>query len=162
MKFCFHPGNYTSQERPSAILFILPGSPFTSLAYQIYERIYWIADAILNIIYQLCGAFNFSILKKNYTPPYVLAIDIGSSSVKAALYDADANRISETEAQAGHELHTTSDGGAVKQPEHLIDDVESAVDVVLRNAGEMSAPRPGAASGPVRPLPLPDRRCQGG
>ena len=107
--------------------------------YQMCERIYCITDALFNSIYQPRGAFDFSILKKNYTPPYVLAIDIGSSSVKAALYDAEANRISETEAQTGHELHTTSDGGAVKQPEHLTDDVESVVDAVLRNAGEMSA-----------------------
>lgn len=67
--------------------------------------------------------------------PFVLAIDVGSSSVKAALYDAEANMVEGTLSQAGHELHTDVSGAAVEWPDHLLDAVEFVIDGVLDKAG---------------------------
>ena len=74
---------------------------------------------------------------KDYRQPFVLAVDVGSSSVKAALYDAGATLVEGTLSQAGHELHTDVSGGAVEWPDHVLDAVESAIDGVLKNAGPL-------------------------
>jgi gluconokinase len=74
----------------------------------------------------------------DYQRPYVLAIDIGSSSARATLYDARATRIEGTEAQVSHGLHTDDVGAAVEQPEHLVENVESVIDEALRQAGDAS------------------------
>lgn len=74
----------------------------------------------------------------DYQRPYVLAIDIGSSSARATLYDARARRIEGTEAQVSHGLHTDDDGAAVEQAEHLVENVEGVIDEALRQAGDAS------------------------
>ena len=82
-----------------------------------------------------------------YRRPFVLAIDVGSSSVKAALYDAEANMVEGTLSQSGHELHTDVAGAAVEWPDHVLHAVESAIDCVLKKvallgdemAGEIAA-----------------------
>ena len=66
--------------------------------------------------------------RAGYNPPLVLAIDVGSSSVKAALYDAQAHVVAGTEASQGHMLHATTDGAAEEIAEHR---VERVVDRVL-------------------------------
>ena len=93
----------------------------------------------MNCIGKPQGASKIPVLKNSYKQPYILTIDIGSSSVKAALYDADANRIQETEAQADRELENTSDGGAIRRPENLVADVEGIIDAVLGKAGDMAS-----------------------
>ena len=74
----------------------------------------------------------------NYEPPLVLALDVGSSSVKAALYDAQARVVQGTEARRAHLLHATSDGAAEDVAEHVIERVERVVDAVLERAGDAS------------------------
>ena len=72
---------------------------------------------------------------RKYKTPFVLAVDVGSSSVKAAVYDADANLVDGTLSQAGHELHTYVSGAAVEWPGHLLEAIESTIDSVLEKAG---------------------------
>ncbi len=68
----------------------------------------------------------------------VLTIDIGSSSVRAAIYDGNANRLPGLEAQLGHELVTSPDGGVVADAEHIASLVGEALDRVLAAAGDVA------------------------
>ena len=70
--------------------------------------------------------------------PLVLTIDVGSSSVRAAIYDGDARRVPGLEVQLGHELATTPDGGATADAEHITLLVEEALDRVLATAGDVA------------------------
>lgn len=71
-----------------------------------------------------------------YERPFVLAIDIGSTSTKVSLYDARARRIEGTEIRDNHPLHTTPDGGAEESPMHVVERVEGLIDAVLARVGE--------------------------
>ncbi len=51
--------------------------------------------------------------------PFVVSIDIGSSSVRALLFDAGARRMEGYGAQVPYRIHTTPDGGAEVDPEAL-------------------------------------------
>lgn len=66
--------------------------------------------------------------------PLVLAIDIGSSSVRALLYDRDAQPVANTEHQLRHTLTTTPDGGSTADPDALVALVLTCIDHVLINA----------------------------
>ena len=72
---------------------------------------------------------------QEYQPPFILAVDVGSSSVKAALYDANATMVEGTLSQSGHELHTDVSGAAVEQPGHVLESVEAVIDGVLQRSG---------------------------
>ncbi|MCA1629673.1 MAG: gluconokinase [Acidobacteria bacterium] len=60
--------------------------------------------------------------------PLVLAVDIGTSSARAALYDAAAREIAATNAHVKREFTATRDGGAEDEPEDLLADVLRVVD----------------------------------
>jgi gluconokinase len=72
--------------------------------------------------------------------PLVLAIDIGTSSVRGALYDARAHRLDGTAAQEPHSLAGGADGAAEAPAEEMAVCVERVMDAVLAAAG-------GAATG---------------
>ena len=44
-----------------------------------------------------------------YEPPYVLAVDVGSSAVKAGLFDAQARSVEDTEVLVAHKQRVASD-----------------------------------------------------
>ncbi|HVG29158.1 MAG TPA: gluconokinase [Pyrinomonadaceae bacterium] len=60
--------------------------------------------------------------------PFVLAVDIGTSSARAALYDAAAREIAATDAHVRREFTATPDGGAEDEAEDLLADVLRVVD----------------------------------
>lgn len=68
------------------------------------------------------------------TTPLVLAIDIGTSSVRALLFDGQGRQVRESEHQIAHRLTTTHDGGATADPEQLIELVFTCIDHALANA----------------------------
>ena len=68
--------------------------------------------------------------------PYVLALDIGSSSVRATIYDARARVVPGLTVATPHVTPTTSDGGAVEDPIGLARVVEQALDEIMRLAGK--------------------------
>ena len=70
-----------------------------------------------------------------FDAPFVLAIDVGSSSVKAALFDSRARMLGHTAVRIAHRIHPTRDGGVEEAPDHLVSNVEEAVDGVMRRAG---------------------------
>jgi gluconokinase len=53
--------------------------------------------------------------------PLVLAIDIGSSSVRALMFDGLGRQVELSEHQIPHRLHTTSRGAAEADPENLFE-----------------------------------------
>src|SRR3712207_2001315 len=73
----------------------------------------------------------------------VLSVDLGSSSVRAELYDATGNRVEDSETQLGYELEYAPDGGVTKDADELLELVVRAIDGALSDAGD--APISGVA-----------------
>ncbi|MEX1019158.1 MAG: gluconokinase [Litorilinea sp.] len=67
--------------------------------------------------------------------PYVLTLDLGTSSVRAMLFDAAARPVANSVAQRQVRPHTTTDGGATFDPHELLAAVEDVIDQVLHSAG---------------------------
>jgi gluconokinase len=74
----------------------------------------------------------------SYELPLVLAIDVGSSSVRASLFDARAQAVEGAEAREAHFLHTAPDGTAEDSPEQLLERVNRVIDQALRAAGPLA------------------------
>lgn len=72
---------------------------------------------------------------------FVLSIDVGSSSVRASLFDARARSVPDMEARRACSVRATPDGGAEFDPMALLALVGEAIDDLLKKAG----PRPIAA-----------------
>lgn len=76
---------------------------------------------------------------ENTYAPLVLSIDIGTSSVRAALYDARAVEISGTESRIMRSFLTTPDGGAQEDAEKSVEYVALAVDGMLARSGALAS-----------------------
>ena len=74
----------------------------------------------------------------------ILSVDLGSSSVRAELYDGSGTRQEGTETRLDYELEYTPDGGVAVAADELLDLVVRAIDGALDNAG--SAPISGIAT----------------
>lgn len=68
--------------------------------------------------------------------PLVLAIDIGSSSVRALMFDAHGLQIEYSDHQIPHRLHTTANGGSEADAENLFQLVTECIDQVLELGSE--------------------------
>ena len=68
--------------------------------------------------------------------PFVLAVDVGSSAVRAGLYDSRANRVEGTAVNFVHAQVVRGDGTCVEDAVQLAELVETAVDQVLELAGD--------------------------
>jgi gluconokinase len=66
--------------------------------------------------------------------PLVLAVDIGTSSARAAVYDAGASEIDATGAHVRREFTATPDGGAEDEAEDLLADVVRVIDAAHARA----------------------------
>lgn len=71
--------------------------------------------------------------------PFVLTIDVGTSSVRALVYDAQARAITDLIAHAAHEMTTTPDGGVFCDPDALVARTCDVIDQVLKSAGDHAA-----------------------
>src|SRR5215210_8542565 len=67
--------------------------------------------------------------------PGILSLDVGSSSVRAELYDDVGDSVEGTEVKLDYEFEYTPDGGAEKDADELLDLVVRAVDGTLSEAG---------------------------
>ncbi len=65
------------------------------------------------------------------TNSYILALDIGSSSVRAALYDGDADPVPRTSVKIEQAFTATLDGGSEMRTDRAIENVIAAIDAVL-------------------------------
>ena len=61
----------------------------------------------------------------------ILSIDVGSSSVRAGLYDGSGDDVENTEVKLDYEFEYTPDGGASKDADELLDLIARAVDGTL-------------------------------
>ncbi len=77
----------------------------------------------------------------------VLALDIGTSSTRSAIYDATGRRFMATTAQFGYPLLTGQDGRAELRPADLDRAVARSIGVTLQKWRELSAPSPIAGIG---------------
>ena len=68
--------------------------------------------------------------------PLVLSLDIGSSSVRAAAYDARGRRVHGSAAQVTYRLDTTPDGGVEVDPTTLFERLCGAVDAALHRLAD--------------------------
>src|SRR5215210_1230813 len=66
----------------------------------------------------------------------ILSIDVGSSSVKAELYDDSGGGIEGTEVKLDYDFEYTADGGATQDADELLELVVQAVDGALSRAGD--------------------------
>ena len=67
----------------------------------------------------------------------ILSVDVGSSSVRAELYDGSGSGVDGTETKLDYDFEYTPDGGATKDADELLDLVVRAVDGALSNAGDV-------------------------
>jgi gluconokinase len=65
----------------------------------------------------------------------ILSVDVGSSSVRAGLYDGVGEELEGSEVKLDYDFEYTPDGGASKDPGELLDLVADAIDGALANAG---------------------------
>ncbi|MEW6736540.1 MAG: gluconokinase [Acidobacteriota bacterium] len=71
-------------------------------------------------------------------PPYVLAIDVGTSSVRVIAYDHYGSSVTGIEARAQYQFAITADGAVEIDPERLFNIVAECIDSVLALLGERS------------------------
>jgi gluconokinase len=71
--------------------------------------------------------------------PLVLTLDIGTSSVRALLFDRGARHLDGLDARRTHGVRTTPDGGAELDALALLREVEEVVDEILSKAGPRAA-----------------------
>ena len=70
----------------------------------------------------------------DYESPYVLAVDIGTSSVKAGLFDSHARSVAGTETTIPHNQTVASDGTSEEDADQIRRAVEGAIGTVLEEA----------------------------
>jgi len=76
--------------------------------------------------------------RKEAEAPFVLALDIGSSSLRAMFFDSLGRSIKGLSARREYRLEATPDGGAVLDPDGLFGLLADALDEILDSAGELS------------------------
>jgi gluconokinase len=70
--------------------------------------------------------------------PFILTLDIGSSSTRAMIFDAHARSIDGLEAREVHMLHTEPDGTAIEHADELLTRIVNVIDRVVGMAGDRS------------------------
>lgn len=70
---------------------------------------------------------------------YILTIDIGTSSLRAMLFDDAARAVPECEAHAATPVQATPDGGVEIDPDALLEQLAGAIDDLLAKAGPRAA-----------------------
>jgi len=68
--------------------------------------------------------------------PFIVSIDVGSSSVRALLFDAGARQMEGYGAQLAYRIHTTPDGGAEVDPDALAEMTIDCLDELHRQVHE--------------------------
>lgn len=75
-----------------------------------------------------------SVALKNARAPLVLSIDVGTTSVRAELYDRRARAVRGSASSAETPLETSADGAATFDPEHLLTLTLGVIDQTVRAA----------------------------
>jgi len=80
----------------------------------------------------------FTVTEKQIEPPLVLALDIGTSSVRALLFDRLGRAVEGAEERRAYDLSVTAQGASETDPDVLLESVWTCVDGVLARAGELA------------------------
>jgi gluconokinase len=80
------------------------------------------------------------------TPPLILALDIGSSSVRALLFDSQGRTVTGLAARRKVTIMTGQDGAAETDPDTLLQRVWQCIDVILAQVGDRAKEIAGVAS----------------
>ncbi len=81
----------------------------------------------------------------NATPPFVVALDVGTFSVRALLFDRCGNAVEGVEGRRPCPMRSTPEGGGEVDAEELLDRVCQALDDLFLQAGELAAGIKGVA-----------------
>ncbi len=92
------------------------------------------------------GPFVAQVSLDDAQSPFVLTFDVGTSSVRALLYDARARPIDGMTAQITHEMTTTADGGVFCDADALVERTAKVIDGVLSAVGADAEKIGGVAS----------------
>jgi len=87
-----------------------------------------------------------TVAPKRAESPLVLALDIGTSSVRAALFDQLGRAVEGLEAHRAYELRTTPEGASEADPDALLEVVWDCADGVLVEAGGVAGQIGGVAA----------------
>jgi gluconokinase len=68
--------------------------------------------------------------------PLVLSVDVGTSSVRALVYDRAGRALEGLEARHPHEIQVAPDGASEADPDQLLDGIYTCIDQVLARAGK--------------------------
>ncbi|MBL7960123.1 gluconokinase [bacterium] len=86
---------------------------------------------------------NQPIKLKNAQRPLILAIDIGTSSTRALVYDALGRPVKNLMHQVGYLFTTSQDGGVYADPKFIVDSTAECIDKIMeelgKHAGEVKA-----------------------
>lgn len=77
--------------------------------------------------------------------PFVLTIDIGSSSIRVMLFDRLGRGVQGVGAQVAYELQTTSDGGVEADAQRMLDQIFLCLDEALASLASLAAKIVGVA-----------------
>src|SRR5690242_14960738 len=72
------------------------------------------------------------------TPPYILALDVGTSSTRTLLFDALGDTIPQVLAQRPYQLTTSNAGEVSVDPDALVEVVAQTIDEALNIAGPLA------------------------
>jgi len=75
-----------------------------------------------------------TVVPKQAQAPLVLALDVGSSSVRAVLFDVQGRAVEGADVREGYAFHTTSDGGSEIEAERLAASVWRCLDRIVECA----------------------------
>ncbi len=71
--------------------------------------------------------------------PFVLALDVGTSSLRALLFDARGRAVRGVEAHIPHEMRTTAEGGVEADADPMVERAATAIDTLLTKAGALAS-----------------------
>jgi gluconokinase len=80
-----------------------------------------------------------SVSAREACAPLILTLDIGTSSLRVLLFDAQGRQVTEVEARAQYTIHTTLDGGAELDPQAVLAAAIECLDQALAQAGDRCA-----------------------
>lgn len=69
----------------------------------------------------------------------IIALDIGTSSTRASLFQTDGSPVDASETRVAHAAHVTPDGGVEHDPATLLDAAATCIDGVLARAPDVAA-----------------------
>ena len=79
-------------------------------------------------------------------PPLVVSIDIGTSSIRASIFDRRGRSVEELEARKSHEIQATSEGAAEADPDVLLQGVFECLDQLMEKTGSLQSGIGGVAA----------------